>query len=178
MRLVLVTAAALVALAGCSTAPTATPVAAPAPTTTTTTTTTPTTTTPPPLSKADAARQYLAIVKPYNVALEQLEQAINSGQPVATLRAKAGELAAANDTQIKQLQATLWPAEVRAPMDELIAESGKSQPFLLKAAQAKTRSQLVQAVLDAGKHDAKAAAKSIRELLELGKYDERDYGGS
>lgn len=175
MRLILVMATALVALAGCSTATTSTPVAAP---TTTTTSTAPTTTTPAPLSKADAARRYLAIVRPYNVALEQLEQAINSGQPVATLRTRTSELAAANETQIKQLQAAVWPTDVRAPMDELIAESGKAQPFFLQAAQAKTRNQVVQAVLDSRKHDAKAPAKSIRELLELAKYDEGDYGGS
>lgn len=175
MRLIVVTATALVLLAGCSTATTSTPVAAP---TTTTSATAPTTTTRPPLSRADAARGYLAIVKPYNVALEQLEQAVNSGQPVATLRTRTSELAAANDTQIKQLQAAVWPADVRAPIDELIAESGKAQPFFLAAAQAKNRNQVVQAILDSRKHDAKAPANAIRELLELAKYDERDYGGS
>lgn len=172
MRLMLVIVTALVAAAGCSTS---TPVAAPR---TTSTSTAATTTTLAPLSKADAARRYLAVVRPYNVALEQLEQAINSGQPVATLRTRASELAAANDTQITQLQTTVWPIEVRAPMDELIAESGKAQPFFLRAAQAKTSNQVTQAILDSRKHDAKAPAKSIRELLELAKYDERDYGGS
>jgi DNA polymerase IIIc chi subunit len=173
MRLSLVTAGALLTLAGCATATTTTPVAAPPAATTPATITT-----PPPLSKPDAAQRYLAIVKPYNVALERLETAINSGQPVATLRTRASELAAANQEQINQLQTTLWPTEIRAPMAELIAESGKSQPLLLQAAQAKTRSQLVQAVVDGLKHDGKTPAKAIRDFLELAKYDERDYGGS
>ncbi|HEV8558271.1 MAG TPA: hypothetical protein VGR06_18010 [Actinophytocola sp.] len=176
MRLSLVTAGALLTLAGCATATTTTPVAAPPAATTSTTPAT--TTTPPPLSKPDAAQRYLAIVKPYNVALERLETAINSGQPVATLRTRASELAAANQEQINQLQTTLWPTEIRAPMAELIAESGKSQPLLLQAAQAKTRPQLVQAVVDGLKHDGKTPAKAIRDFLELAKYDERDYGGS
>ena len=179
MRLILVTATALAALAGCSSATTATTAATGTPVVGSTPTTSAAATppTPAPLSKPDAARRYLDIVRPYNVALEALETAINSGQPVATLRARADELAAANDTQIKQLQATVWPIEVRAPMAELIAESGKAQPLFLKAAQAKTRSQVVQAVVDFGKHQGKAPAKAIRELLELAKYDERDYGG-
>jgi hypothetical protein len=177
MRLLLVTTGALLTLAGCAAAPTATtPLAAPP--ATTTSTAPPTTTTPPPLSKPDAAQRYLAIVKPYNVALERLETAINSGQPVATLRTRASELAAANQEQINQLQTTRWPTEISGPMADLIAESGKSQQLILQAAQAKTRSQLVQAVVDGMKHDGKAPAKLIRDFLELAKYDERDYGGS
>lgn len=172
MRLLLVTAGALLALAGCATAPVAAPPA------TTTSTAPVTTTTPPPLSKPEAAQRYLAIVKPYNVALERLETAINSGQPVATLRTRAGEVATANQEQINQLHTTPWPTEIRAPMAELIAESGKAQPLLQQAAQAKTRTQLVQAVVDGMKHDGKAPAKLIRDFLELAKYDERDYGGS
>jgi hypothetical protein len=171
----LVTAAAVLALAGCSTATTATPVAAP-PTTSTTTVTTPSTPAPP--SKPDAARRYLAIVKPYNVALEQLETAINAGQPIATMRTRAGELATANETQIKELQAAAWPADVRAPMDELIAESGKAQEFWLKAAQAPNRNKIIEAVQAAGKHSGKKPAEAIRTLLELAKYNEGDYGGS
>jgi hypothetical protein len=39
-----------------------------------------------PLTIKQAARRYLGIVRPYNVALERLEQAINGGQSLAALR--------------------------------------------------------------------------------------------
>lgn len=168
MRLLLITAALL--LAGCSTPPAAVTTAPP--------TTTTTTTTPPPLSKPDAARRYLEIVKPYNVALEALEQSINSGQPIGTLRGGATALGKVAEEEIRQLEATRWPAEVSAPMAELIAESRKQLPFWQQAAQAQNRDQVIKAVRDSMKHNGKAPAKQIREVLELAKYDERDYGGS
>lgn len=180
MRLIFGTVVALLALAGCSPATTSglATASTPTPTLTSTPTAATTTTTTAPLSKADAARRYLDIVAPYNVALERLEQAINSAQPVASLRTCARDLAAANKTQIAQLRATTWPVKVRAPMHELIAESGKAQPFLLQAAHAQTTDQVIQAVLDAMEHDGTAAATTIRELLELDKYDETDYGAN
>ena len=59
-----------------------------------------TTTTPPPLSHEQAAERYLAIVEPYNIALEALEQALNGGQEVGALQAQAAAVATANATHI------------------------------------------------------------------------------
>ncbi len=130
---------------------------------------------PAPLSQEQAAKRYLAIVKPYNVALERLEQAINSGRPVATVRTLAGQVASANSAHMRDLRTTLWPANVRAPVRELLAESARAQSYWRQAAQATTRSGLIQAVLKAVQHDGSEAASSIRRRLDLGKYDERDY---
>jgi hypothetical protein len=44
-----------------------------------------------------------------------------------------------------------------------------------QAAQATTRSGLVQAVLQAVEHDGAEAAGRIRRRLDLSEYDERDY---
>jgi hypothetical protein len=136
---------------------------------------TPTSSTAAPLSKEQAAKRYLAIVKPYNLALEQLEQAINRGQPVAMVRTLAGQVAAANQTHMRDLRATVWPLEVRAPVRELLAESARAQAYWRQAARATTRNALIQAVLKAVQHDGSDAAGDIRRRLDLGAYDERAY---
>ena len=135
----------------------------------------PTPTTPRPLSQEQAAKRYLAIVKPYNVALERLEQAINTGRPMATVRTLTGQVASANAAHMRDLRNTAWPVEVRAPVRELLAESARAQVYWRQAAQATTRSGLMQAVLTAVQHDGSDAAGSIRRRLDLGKYDERAY---
>ncbi|WP_285744800.1 hypothetical protein [Lentzea sp. NBRC 105346] len=170
----IITAAAAIALSACTATVTSgePPVATIAQPSVTTTTTT------PPLSKEAAAKHYLAIVKPYNEALERLEQAINNGKPIDVQRGAATETLQANEEQIRQLKAALWPEDIRTAVDELVAESGKAQEFWRKASEAQTRDQVVEQVRAALKHDGTAAAKTIRERLELAKYDERDYGGS
>jgi hypothetical protein len=135
----------------------------------------PTTTSPPPLSPAAAAERYLAIVEPYNVALEALELAANSGQSLATLQARAGEVAAANVTHIENLRATVWPANVQSAVDQLVSESEQAQAFWQQAAQAQTQETLIAAVVAAGEHDGAAPAGTIRSVLGLDEYDEDDY---
>jgi hypothetical protein len=170
------TVAALLAVTGCAGAPgrgVADTVPGPATAPSTRPTSTPST--PAPLSQEQAATRYLAIVKPYNIALERLEQAINVGRPVATVRALAAEVASANAAHMRELRATLWPVDIRAPVRELLAESAQAQVHWRQAAQATTRSGLVQAVLQAVEHDGAEAAGRIRRRLDLSKYDERDY---
>ncbi len=147
----------------------------PATSTTTTTSPTTTTTTPPELSRQEAAQRYLAIVEPYNVALEGLEQAVNRGQPIPSLRAAAQATAAANEAHMRELQATVWPTGVQPAIDELLAESAQAQDDWLRAAQAPTRDDLVGAVIAAAEHDGSDAASTIRNLLGLPQYDEGDY---
>jgi hypothetical protein len=134
-----------------------------------------TTVPPPPLSTEAAAERYLAIVEPYNVALEALEQGVNGGQAVETLQAQAAGVAGANDTHRLELEATVWPAEVQPAVDELVAASVQAQAHWLAASQAPTRDTLITAVLAAGEHDGGAAAATIRSLLGVGDYSEEDY---
>ncbi|MEQ4721420.1 hypothetical protein [Nonomuraea sp. B19D2] len=130
---------------------------------------------PVPLTLDQAAGRYLGIVRPYNIALERLEQAINGSQPVAVLRRRAAQVATANRTQIGQLTDTPWPRALRGLMRQLKAESLKAQRHWLLAARARDRDALIQEVLNAARHDGKPAAGKIRTLLHLEQYDEDDY---
>ncbi|MFB9630538.1 hypothetical protein [Nonomuraea helvata] len=130
---------------------------------------------PVPLTLDQAARHYLSTVRPYNIALERLEQAINGSQPVATLRRRAAQVATANRTQIGQLTDTAWPRTLRGLMGQLKAESLKAQRHWLLAARARDRDALIQEVLNAARHDGKPAVGKIRTLLRLEQYDEDDY---
>ncbi|MPZ79278.1 MAG: hypothetical protein GEV28_02320 [Actinophytocola sp.] len=131
--------------------------------------------TPLTLSREQAAERYLAIIRPYNVALEKLEQAINSGEPLATQTALAAETAEELETEIGQLRGTAWPPEVRTQVDGLVAASENAVDHWSEAASAQTRDDLIQAVLAAAEFDGTDAASTIRELLDLDSYDERDY---
>lgn len=165
-------------LAGCSEATNEGATQAPVTESTTSSATSPAEPTPAPLSKPDAARRYLDIVKPYNEALENLEQAINDGQDLEVQQTSAGELVGANEQQIKDLESVVWPADVRDAMAELVAESRKAQPFLREAAQAGSTDDLVEALLAAMEHDGAEPAEKIRAALDLDAYDETEYGGS
>jgi hypothetical protein len=169
--------ALLLTVTGCATDTGASPTTSTATQTSSTTATSaaPTTETPAALTKDEAAKRYLTIVKPYNVALERLEKAINAGQPLAKLRAEAQATATANATQIRELTAVAWPADVGPAMTGLVAESTKAQQYWQQAAQAKTREDLIKAVQAAAKHSGAKHAGTIRGLLSLDKYKEGDY---
>lgn len=143
----------------------------------TTTVALPTTTTLAVLSKEEAAKRYLAIVKPYNVALEQLEKATNDGKPIAELRTLAQATATANETHMRELSATAWPVDVQPAATALVTASGEAQTHWLAAAQAKTRDVLIKSFNAAGKASGGEHAKEIRRLLDLAKYNEGDYSG-
>ncbi len=124
------------------------------------------------LSRAAAAKRYLEIVRPYNLALERLEQAFNAGEPVVTLRALAGSVARSNAAHMRQLRATAWPSLVGAPMKQLLAESAAAQRYWLEAAEAGTREELARSVIAATRHDGTDAANKVRHALGLDDYDE------
>lgn len=166
--------AALVASAGCSSQSqgTLTPTVSPA--STVRAVAPPTTVKSRTLSRAAAARRYLEIVRPYNVALERLEQAFNSGAPLVRLRALADAVAGTNATQMRQLRATVWPSAVRSPMKQLLTESAAAQPYWRQAAEASTREELARSVLEAARHDGTGPANKIRRALGLDDYNETD----
>ncbi|WP_156077016.1 hypothetical protein [Saccharothrix sp. NRRL B-16314] len=169
----------LCAVSGCSTASTdEVPAAAVAETVATTAATTVGTTAsavPVPLAKDEAARRYLDIVKPYNEALEHLEQGLNDGRPIAEVQALADATAKANQAHVAELRAVVWPADVVPAMTALIAESEPAQPHWDRAALAPTREAVIEAVKAAIPGGSSEAATTIRTLLSLDKYDERDY---
>jgi hypothetical protein len=188
--LVAVAAATVVAVTGCSGAPAvengaaspgprpAAAVSSPAPVPTIPKPRSQKTTSPTPvksLSRRQAAIRYLAIVKPYNVALERLEKAINTGRSVTTLRASAAAVASANQAHMRALRNVSWPLAVRASVRELHSESTRAQVYWLRASRARSRSELIQAVLSAARHDGTEAAGRIRHLLNLRKYEEGAY---
>lgn len=178
MRPVLITVAATAALFTACT-PTAEqdaapPASAPSSASTPTPSSQPTTTTQPALSKKQAGRRYLKIVEPYNVAFETLEKAINSGQPMSRLRQLAETARKATTVEMRALRATKWPPAVRAATRELANAIDASLADWRRATRAQTLADLIKAVSAAAKHGS-AAAKTIRQRLELEKYDEDDY---
>jgi hypothetical protein len=134
----------------------------------------PTTAKPKALSRAAAAKRYLEIVRPYNLALEGLEQAFNAGESIVRLRPLAERVAGSNAAQMRQLRATAWPSAVRAPMKRLLAESAAAQPYWRQAAEAGSREELARSVVAADRHNGTDVANEIRHALGLDPYDETD----
>lgn len=177
MRQLLAAALIVVALAvaGCSSQPEVAPAPAASPEAPVTSPVAPPTTAKPrALSRAAAARRYLAIVRPYNVALEGLEDAFNAGESIVRLRPLAARVAQANAAHMRKLRATLWPSVVRAPMKRLLVESAAAQPYWLQAAKADTREELARSANAAARHDGTDSANQIRRALGLDDYDEDD----
>jgi hypothetical protein len=181
---ILLSAIVLSAVSGCSTADNgaapavttgSTTDSATAATTTTTTARTTTSVTPVPLAKDEAARRYLDIVTPYNLALEHLEQGINEGRPLAEVHALADATAKANQAHVAALRAVVWPADVVSPMTALIGESELAQPHWDRAALAPNRDAVIEAVKAAIPGGRSEAATTIRAQLSLDQYEERDY---
>jgi hypothetical protein len=166
--------AALVAIGGCSSQSqrTLTPTGSPA--STVSAVAPPSTVKSRTLSRAAAAKRYLEIVRPYNVALERLEQAFNAGAPLVRLRALVDAVARSNAAHLRQLRATAWPSVVRAPMKQLLAESAAAQPYWHQAAEASTREELARSRVEAARHNGTGPANKIRHALGLDDYDETD----
>lgn len=130
---------------------------------------------PAALSQEKAAERYLDIVRPYNEALESLEQAVNGGEPLETQTALAADTADALESEIAELRSTTWPSEIGSPVEDLIAVSEKSLEHWREAADAQTQNDLINAVMAAAEFDGGDAATAIREQLGIGPYDENDY---
>lgn len=124
------------------------------------------------LSLADASARYLEIVAPYNTAVEEFEDAAQSGQSWTKLRDLAAKVAQANKAHGQLLRDTAWPAQVREPMAALLTEIDAAQPYWEKAAQAKTEKELTDAVLAAVEHSGAKQAGAVRQALGLPPYTE------
>ncbi|HET6989575.1 MAG TPA: hypothetical protein VFI00_23310 [Kribbella sp.] len=132
-------------------------------------------TTPAALSLAAAGKKYLAITRPYNVALERFEKAANDGASVSTLRARAKTVAAANLTESRALLSIAWPTKVSAQIRALAKADAAARPHWLRVATADTKSDIAHHVKLASAAGGKAPSTQIRQLLGLPKYDEKDY---
>jgi hypothetical protein len=129
----------------------------------------------PRLTVAQAKTRYLKVTRPYNVALEAFEKSANDGAGTATLRHKAGTVAAANLAESRALAATAWPASVTKLVAELVRIDAVTRRIWLQVAKAGSLSEmsgLLRKISAAG--DASPSAQ-IRQRLGLPKYDEKDY---
>jgi hypothetical protein len=130
---------------------------------------------PARLGTEEAAVRYLEIVRPYNEAIEALETAINTGQPVDVQQEQAAATLAALRTELEGLRAARWPAEVEPHALSLADAGERAVPSWEAATAATTPEGMVDAVLAALEHDDQPAADAIRRLLSLDQYDESDY---
>lgn len=185
MRRLITTSLALLLVTGCASIADSTPEPGAATPQATESSPAPTPPTPEPASPSpseaarlgteEAAVRYLEIVRPYNEALEALETAINTGQPVDVQQEQAAATVTALHTEITELRNVRWPAEVEPHVLALADAGDEAVPSWETAAAATTSETMITAVLAALEHDDQAAADAIRRLLALDQYDESDY---
>jgi hypothetical protein len=130
---------------------------------------------PRQLTVAAAGKRYLQVTRPYNVALERFEKAANSGASVATLKARARAVAAANLAESKSLLSIAWPSKVSTQIRALAQADVAARPHWLRVAAADSLTEMGRQVKLASAESGKAPAAEIRRLLGLPKYDEDDY---
>lgn len=131
--------------------------------------------TPTRLTVAQARTRYLAVTRPYNVALERFETAANNGAGLATLKKQARAIAAANLAESRALAATAWPTNVASLVRELIAADAAARTHWLRAAGADSLDEMARHVRRAAAAGGQAPSAEIRRRLGLPKYDEKDY---
>jgi hypothetical protein len=121
---------------------------------------------PARLTVAQARKRYLAVTRPYNVALERFETAANSGASVQTLRARARSVAAANLAESRLLLSIAWPTTVTGQIQELARADASARRHWLRVAAADSLAEMA---------GGKGPAAEIRRRLGLPKYNESDY---
>lgn len=130
---------------------------------------------PTRLTVAQARSRYLAVTRPYNVALERFEKAANSGASVQTLRTRAGAVAAANLAESRLLLSTAWPTSVTRSTQQLARANASARQHWLRVAAADTLTEMAGHIRRAVAASGDAPAADIRRRLGLPKYDESDY---
>jgi len=131
---------------------------------------TPSPTAPAPLSLKEAKGRYLAIVAPYNTALEKLEEALKAGRPWRTVRGLAQAVATTSAEHAEQLRATAWPAKVQAAVDALVKENDVALRHWRSAAEASSAAALMREIRAAAAHDGGEQANKVRAALGLPVY--------
>ncbi|MFI7490335.1 hypothetical protein ACIBXA_18340 [Micromonospora echinaurantiaca] len=128
--------------------------------------------TPAALTPEEAKRRYLAIVEPYNTALEKLETAANAGKPWRTVRKLAAEVARTNAEHAVALRETTWPAAARTPMAALLAENDVALRHWRRAGEAADAEVLMREIRKAAAHSGAEEAGKVRAALGLPAYRE------
>ncbi|MBQ0905274.1 hypothetical protein [Micromonospora sp. U21] len=129
-------------------------------------------TTPAALTVVEAKSRYLAIVAPYNTALEELEDAVNAGKPWRTVRTLAADVARTNAAHAVELRETIWPAAVLAPMAALLKENDVALRHWRRAGEAADVDALMREIRAAAAHSGAKEAGRVRVALELPAYRE------
>ncbi|MEU4482736.1 hypothetical protein AB0F68_32485 [Micromonospora sp. NPDC023966] len=125
---------------------------------------------PAPLTVKEAKGRYLAIVAPYNTALEELEEALKAGRPWRTVRDLARTVASTNAAHAEQLRATAWPAVAQAPVAALLKENDVALRHWQLAAEAASAAVLMREIRAAAAHDGGKQADKVRTTLGLPLY--------
>lgn len=133
---------------------------------------------PAHLTREEAARRYLKIVRPYNKALERWETAVNSGSMDAAADA-ADDAATALEKEVAALRKTPWPPKVERQAAALADACAKRSVVWREEMAAAETVDDVYAALDALAQaaDDDGPATKIRRLLDLDRYEESDYQG-
>lgn len=127
---------------------------------------------PAALSPEEAKSRYLAIVEPYNTALEKLETAANAGKPWRTVRKMAAEVARTNAAHAAALRETAWPEQARAPMAALLKENDVALRHWRRAGEAADAAALMREIRAAAAHSGAEEAGKVRAALGLPPYRE------
>ncbi|MEU2170068.1 hypothetical protein ACH47V_05655 [Micromonospora chersina] len=125
---------------------------------------------PAPLTVKEAKGRYLAIVTPYNTALEKLEEALKAGRPWRTVRGLTRTVATTNAAHAEQLRATAWPAAAQAPVAALLKENEVALRHWRLAAEAGSATVLMREIRSAAAHDGGSHADKVRTSLGLPLY--------
>jgi hypothetical protein len=127
------------------------------------------------LTVGQARQQYLAVTRPYNVALERFELGADSGASLQTLQGRAKAVAAANLAESRQLAKIAWPTIVAAQIRQMLTINTTARAYWLKVAAADSRSAMAGHVRRAAEAGGKSPAAEIRRRLGLPEYNEADY---
>ncbi|MGC1209774.1 MAG: hypothetical protein WA890_00690 [Micromonospora sp.] len=133
---------------------------------------TPSPTAAAPLTVKEAKGRYLAIVAPYNTALEELEEALKAGKPWRTVRTLARRVATTNAVHADELRSTAWPAAAQAPIAALLKENDLALPHWKRAGEATSAEALMREIRAAAAHDGGTQANEVRASLGLPVYKE------
>lgn len=125
---------------------------------------------PAPLTVKEAKGRYLAVVAPYNTALEELEEALKARRPWRTVRGLARTVATTNAAHAEQLRTTVWPATAQAPVAALLKENDVALRHWRLAAEAGSAEALMREIRAAAAHDGGAQADKVRRSLGLPVY--------
>lgn len=129
---------------------------------------TPSPSTPATLTKAQAAKRYMELVKQYEDSRKDLDAALDATPySMKAIRAGAQKAAVGYRAKIAGILDTQWPADVQPYIDKYVELSGLGLNTLEAAAKAKTLSELSDAGNEEDTRKLNAADTVVRVKLGL-----------